>query len=118
MKPVQRGDVVLVPFPFSSLSSTKIRPAVVVSTSDYFASTGELIVAMITSQSRTGRTDCEIRDWSQANLLHRSWFRCKLATLSPNLIRMRPGRLSFRDIKAIDRILSRALGLERTDAPV
>jgi mRNA-degrading endonuclease toxin of MazEF toxin-antitoxin module len=27
----QRGDVVLVPFPFSDLSTTKVRPAVVVS---------------------------------------------------------------------------------------
>ena len=27
----RRGDVVLVPFPFSDLSTTKVRPAVVVS---------------------------------------------------------------------------------------
>jgi len=33
----RRGDVVLVPFPFSDLSTTKVRPAVVVSGALYHA---------------------------------------------------------------------------------
>jgi len=31
----QRGDVVLVPFPFSDLSTIKVRPAVVVSGEEF-----------------------------------------------------------------------------------
>ncbi|MCS7265851.1 MAG: hypothetical protein NZ805_13580 [Armatimonadetes bacterium] len=30
----QRGDVVLVPFPFTDLSAQRVRPAVIVSTSE------------------------------------------------------------------------------------
>jgi len=45
-----RGDVVLVPFPFADLKSTKARPALVVTDSSYETSTGNLIVIMITSQ--------------------------------------------------------------------
>ena len=33
----RRGDVVLVPFPFSDFSTTKVRPAVVVSGALYHA---------------------------------------------------------------------------------
>jgi hypothetical protein len=43
----QRGDVVLVPFPFSDLSTTKIRPAVVVSSALYHDQEPDLILAAI-----------------------------------------------------------------------
>ena len=39
----QRSDVVLVPFPFSDLSTTKVRPAVVVSSALYHATEPDLI---------------------------------------------------------------------------
>jgi hypothetical protein len=39
----QRSDVVLVPFPFSDLSTTKVRPAVVVSSALYHAIESDLI---------------------------------------------------------------------------
>lgn len=46
----RRGDVVLVPFPFSDLSTSKVRPAVVVSSNSYHASEPDLILAAITSK--------------------------------------------------------------------
>jgi len=46
------GDVVLVPFPFSNLSSAKTRPAVVVSEPAFTQATGDITVAMITSVRR------------------------------------------------------------------
>lgn len=48
-----RSDVVLVPFPFTDLTATQVRPAVVISTDDFASSTGDVIVAMITSQPQT-----------------------------------------------------------------
>jgi mRNA interferase MazF len=41
-----RGDVVLVPFPFSDLSGSKVRPAVIISADPQDA---ELVLAFITS---------------------------------------------------------------------
>ena len=46
----KRGDVVLVPFPFTDLSTTKRRPALVVSSDEFNATRDDVIVVAITSQ--------------------------------------------------------------------
>lgn len=46
----KRGDVVLVPFPFTDLSSTKQRPALVVSADVLNVTREDVLVAAITSQ--------------------------------------------------------------------
>jgi mRNA interferase MazF len=46
----KRGDVVLVPFPFTDLSSAKQRPALVVSADSFNAVREDVLVAAITSQ--------------------------------------------------------------------
>lgn len=43
------GDVVILPFPFSNLSSKKLRPAVVVAKADF----NDLIFCQITSKDRS-----------------------------------------------------------------
>ncbi len=48
----KQGEIVLVPVPFSDLSSTKRRPVMILSNSDYNKSTDDLIVAAITSNIR------------------------------------------------------------------
>ena len=48
----QRSDVVLVPFPFSDLSTTKVRPAVVVSSALYHATEPDLLLAALTFKLR------------------------------------------------------------------
>ncbi|MFP5465559.1 MAG: type II toxin-antitoxin system PemK/MazF family toxin, partial [Gammaproteobacteria bacterium] len=44
------GDVVLVPFPFTDQSTTKKRPAIIVSSQHYNAQRPDLIVMAVTSQ--------------------------------------------------------------------
>ena len=46
----KRGDVLLVPFPFTDLSSTKQRPALVVSSDALNAASEDVLVAAISSQ--------------------------------------------------------------------
>lgn len=107
----QRGDVVLVPFPFTDLSSIKTRPVVVLSVNDFEAATGDLTVAMITSVSHSTPFDYELKDWRAANLLAASWVRAKLATLSARLVRYKPGYLSDADMAGVERQVRQALGL-------
>ena len=46
----KRGNVVLVPFPFTDLSSTKQRPALIVSADSFNATHADVILVAITSQ--------------------------------------------------------------------
>lgn len=46
------GDVILVPFPFTDQTTTKRRPAVVVSNQNYASERPDLILLAITSQVR------------------------------------------------------------------
>lgn len=107
----RRGDVVLMPFPFTDLSAIKTRPAVVVSVAGFERVTGDFTAAMITSTPQTTPYDVALADWKQAKLLFPSWVRAKLVTLSPRLVRHRPGRLSARDLADVEERLRRALGV-------
>lgn len=86
-------EVVLLPFPFADLTSTKVRPALVVSGALYHGSEPDLIVAAITSQVAThqGELDYTLQDWQRAGLTARSVVKASLATLEPRLIRHRLG---------------------------
>ena len=108
-----KGDVVLVPFPFTDLSAARVRPAVVVNSEEYGTRSSDLILAMVTSRPHTGPTDCGLEDWQEAGLVYPSWVRAKLATLADTLVQFSPGRLSARDVRSLDRRLELALGLRR-----
>jgi mRNA interferase MazF len=107
----RRGDVVLLPFPFTDLSATRTRPAVVVSVEAFEQATGDFTVAMITSVPHTTAYDYALADWQAAHLLRPSWVRMKLATLDPTLVRHQPGRLTEADLATVERRLRLALGL-------
>ena len=107
----QRGDVVLLPFPFTDLSATRTRPAVVVSVEAFEQATGDFTVMMITSVPHTTAYDYELSDWQAAHLLRPSWVRMKLATLDPALVRHQAGRLTDADLAAVEQRIRLALGL-------
>jgi mRNA interferase MazF len=107
----QKGEIVLLPFPFTDPTATKTRPAVVVSVEAFQRDSGDFTVAMITSVPRTTPYDYELQDWQAAHLLRPSWVRAKLATLDPVLVRYRPGRLSDADLTEVEERVRLALGL-------
>lgn len=60
----QRGEIVLVPFPFTDLSTAKVRPAIVVSGSLYQSVERDLVLAAVTSNvaAATGLPTIRRRD--------------------------------------------------------
>ncbi len=90
------GNVVTVDFP--GVTGVKRRPAVVLSSNDYHAIRPDVIVGLITSQTkRLGITDYVLQDWQAAGLKAPSVFRSFIVTLprSANLVVI--GRLSALD---------------------
>ena len=93
------GDVVLVPFPFTNQSTTKQRPAVVVSSSAYAQARPDVVLMAITSQVRTPLAFAEalVVDWQAANLLKASVVKPLLATLEQSLVIRQLGTFSVGD---------------------
>jgi mRNA interferase MazF len=83
----QRGDVVLIPFPYTDLSASKTRPAVVVSSDIYHTTRSELLLAYASSQvSRANSVvDYVLADWAAAGLLKPSFVWPKVAAIEPAL---------------------------------
>jgi mRNA interferase MazF len=112
----RRGDVVLIPFPYTDLSAAKTRPAVVVSSEAYHAARPELLLAYVSSQlSQADPTiDYVLADWKSAGLLKPSFVRPKVAAVEPALVVHRAGALTDRDMLEVDRRLRRAMALLET----
>ncbi len=112
----QRGDVVLIPFPYTDLSASKTRPAVIVSSTIYHTTRPELLLAYVSSQiSQANPTiDYVLADWTAAGLLKPSFVRPKIAAVEPTLVVHRVGTLSKQDLLEVDRRLRRAMALVET----
>jgi mRNA interferase MazF len=101
-----RNDVVLLPIPFSDLSSTKVRPAIVIG---HGSKGGDLYLIPITSRLPQG--DFPIRDWESCGLNVPSAVKGQLATVESSLVRKITGRLSDDDIVTLNSHLKHWLEL-------
>jgi mRNA interferase MazF len=110
--PFEVGDVVLVPFPFTSQRASKKRPAVVVSNHAYSTARPDLIVMAITSQLRPhpGLGDAWISHWQAAGLLKPSVVKPVFATLEQRLVLRRLGVLDDEDQTALRKAISEIIG--------
>ena len=108
-----RGDVVLVPFPFSDQTTTKKRPAVVVSSSIFNKQSPDMVILAVTSKinSTVGIGECLIEDWQAAGLLKPSAIKSAISTVEQTLVLRKLGGLSPSDIAAMNAALSTWLGL-------
>jgi mRNA interferase MazF len=114
-RPIARGDIVLVPFPFSDLSPAKRRPAVVLWA---HPARVDFLLAFISSQRFRDREVGDVPllsthpEFSLTGLAAPSKIRTtKLVTLSGALLRRWLGRLGPLLIADLDRALVTAFGI-------
>lgn len=106
-----RGDVVLVPFPFTDLTTQKQRPALVVSSIDFNAANPDVILLAITSQIPKDLAQSEYRltsgEQRRAGLPRPSIVRAaKIVTLSQSLVRKTLGQLPGQTVdQVVDKLL-------------
>lgn len=111
----KRGTIVLVLFPFTDLTSSKLRPALIVSS---IQRGDDIIVAFISSNFREDKdaTDLVIKSTSpnfkKTGLKSDSTVRLgKLATLEKKVILGEIGAIDISTQRSVDKALKLALGL-------
>ena len=116
---MQRGDIVLVDFPYSDHTGSKMRPALVVQSDVWNQRLNTTMLAGITSNlhRRVGDPtqyfiDLETTDGQQSGLHFNSAVRCdKLITSNQSRIQGIIGRLSETSMAEIDACLKAALDI-------
>ncbi len=108
-------EVVKVPFPFTDVQATKVRPALILSSAKYFnAKIGLSVMAMITSLKPAQEgwpADVLIENLQPTGLPVPSIIRFKLFTLDHRLILDRLGKLSEKDQHNVQKKLKEILNL-------
>jgi len=113
---LQRGDVVLVPFPFTDLTTEKLRPAVVTSVDPQETDVIIAFISSVPSPAELSETDYLLHrdnpDFAKTGLKKTSTFRMrKLLTIERRKILRRLGSVSSAIQKELDIRLRHALGL-------
>lgn len=103
-----KGDVVLIPFPFTDLSGIKNRPALILASGE-----ADLIVSFITTQLKWKEDFDVLVEPLQTNGLKRtSLIRLnKLATVDKDLVLGKIGNLTTHELTTVDKNLVRIFQL-------
>ena len=106
------GDIVLVPFPFTDQTTTKKRPAVVVSSDAYNNARPDLVLMAVTGHLSTYPRIGEVvvTEWKEVGLLKASTIKPILATIEKRLIIRSLGQLKQPDSLSLRDALKTILG--------
>ncbi|MDY6823336.1 MAG: type II toxin-antitoxin system PemK/MazF family toxin [Thermodesulfobacteriota bacterium] len=106
------GDIVLVPFPFTDQTTTKKRPAIIVSSNAYNQNRPDLVIMAVTSQIHGPGYwgDVRIQNWQQAGLLKPSVIKPILTTVEKGLIIKKLGSIADPDRPALAEELQSIFG--------
>lgn len=104
-----KNEVILVHYPFTDLSATKVRPAVVIHAPH---SSPDLILVPCTSQTAGLRPgEFVLGDWSAAGLHVPTAVKRGIYTIHPRLVLRRLGQLAPADASRVEQSLRTWLGL-------
>ena len=104
-----KGDVILIPFPFTDLSGNKLRPAVVLFETDY-----DLTVCFITTQLKWKEAnDVELLPSTESGIKKISLIRLsKIATIDKSLAVGKIGSLQQKELTEVNSNLKKLFQLD------
>lgn len=114
MTPYKQGDVILIPFPFTDLTTTKKRPCIIVSSERFNKKYNDVIVIAVTSQIPEKMSEEDIllslQEQKEAGLPKTSLIKVgKIVTIDQRLIRKRLGTIPHTTYKKLIEILERII---------
>jgi mRNA interferase MazF len=118
----RHGHVIVVEVPFSDLTGTKRRPALVVSADRFHQTLADIIVCPISSQPRfyrrPGPGDCPLESWRRVGLRHPSTVRVsKLLAIDKRIVKKSLGKLPPDDVTKVASVIRQAFGLSGSQGP-
>jgi hypothetical protein len=90
-----RNDAVLLPIPFTDLTSRKVRPAIVIGKN-------KMDLSLVPISSVPANTDFPLQAWPAAGLNVPSGVKAQLATVEERLVVKIVGQLAVNDSKILD----------------
>ncbi len=113
---IKRGDIILVPFPFTDRAAEKVRPALVVSQSRYAQQTVSVLFISSIIPEHPSTTEVLVKSTQAAfkdtGLKKTSLIRChKIATLDQRVILGKIGALPKNQLIQVNVTLKKVLGL-------
>jgi mRNA interferase MazF len=90
-----RNEVVLLPIPFTDLTSRKVRPAVIIGRNG-----SDLFLVPISSQ--LSNTDFPVKEWRAAGLNIACGVKAQIATVEERLVVKKVGELAKTDIQTLE----------------
>lgn len=115
---IKRGDVVLVKFPFTNLSSTKRRPAVVVSSNRFNEKLSDVIFVPMTTTAHRGHDNGEVlilkdsESGKLAGIKMDSIIKCfGITSITKDFVYKVIGSLLPQDLKKVSNVLKIVLDL-------
>lgn len=99
MTSFKKWDVVLVPFPFTDLSTSKKRPALIISP-DGYNKFEDVVVMFITSNVKASPKpgDYKLKEWKKSGLPKVSMTRMRFSTIQKTIIIKKIGSFQDKDI--------------------
>jgi mRNA interferase MazF len=98
------GEIVLVRFPFTDLSTTKQRPALVVNPTGYTARHGDVVVLALTSRPQPDDSTA-IERWREARLPKPTWIKPLIATIAATMLMRTLGQLEPEDWPRVEKTI-------------
>jgi mRNA interferase MazF len=92
----EAGDIVLVHYPLTDLSTSKRRPAVILSSRSYSDKFGDLVLMPLTSRVEPDAA-LALSNWQASGLLKPTYVKPIIGTLATRLIEKRLGKLALPD---------------------
>jgi len=111
MEGLVAGDVVVVPFPFTDLSTQKVRPALVLARLDR----GDVPLCQVTSKPNSHRHAIRVEqpDFSEGGLPRKYYILPqRLVNASSGIVRRRAGKILERKLSEIRRAVCQVVGGE------